>query len=254
MTRRCRVITYGTVPWSKQQRTRVSVLDIDRLAPIAVRQFDVIRRALPVRRVERKASGTLAVADSEATAEFWHDVPQVPELAAENLIAARPWWHGFAHFVSDRDRRDHVFRWEQEGLHKMVNDPQTMPEGPEHTFIRACHEAWRRRLGQLRDRASGRATGQALDFQALASREYDKARVELSRCKTAAEFRRTITDFWARGGSQEELRQRWPAVLPYLVDDTKWALGRDLALLALASYAGSRATHDAPDSTNTPGQ
>jgi CRISPR-associated protein Cas8a1/Csx13 len=236
-TRTCRVMTYGTVPWSSQQRTRVSVLDVGRVAPAAVRQFRRVRQALPVRRVRAKrADPPGAAADKET--ESWFDVPVVPELAADNLIAGRPWWQGFSQFVADKERRDHVFRWEREGLQTMVTNPELMPEGAELTFVRACHEAWRRRMGQLAERART----QRLDFGSLAGREYDKARVEFSRCKTAVEFRRTITDFWSRGRQQPELQQHWPAVLPFLVDagnTGKWMLGRDLALLALASYQSS---------------
>jgi CRISPR-associated protein Cas8a1/Csx13 len=154
-------------------------------------------------------------------------------LAAENLIQGQPWWKDFANFVADQETRDHVFRWERKGLGEMVRDDAVMPEGEARRFVRACHEAWRRRLGQLGERARA----QRLDFGQLAGQEFERTRIAFSRCKTQADFRRTVTDFWARGGSQPELREHWQAVLPFLTDAKRWMEGRDLALLALASYA-----------------
>lgn len=232
--RRCRVMTFGPVPWLKQ-RIRVDVLDVGRVVRPDVRTFDAIRGHLPARRVRSK--GQVVGADEESAASSWIDVPLIPEHAAENLIRGRPWWQGFAELVADEEVRDHVFRWERKGLQQMVNDPQVMREGSEQAIVRACHEAWRRRLGQLGERARH----QGLDFTQLAGQEFERTRIAFSRCKTPTDFRRTITDFWARGGPQPELREHWTTILPFLTDDKKWMLGRDLALLALASYAGQAA-------------
>ena len=43
-------------------------------------------------------------------------------------------------------------------------------------------------------------------------------------------------DLWSRSGSLAALRSDWQQVLP-LFSDQEWRLARDLALLALASYA-----------------
>jgi CRISPR-associated protein Cas8a1/Csx13 len=232
------------VPWSSQQRTRVAVLEVDHVPAQAVQTFDRIRRHLPARRVATKASkaersdGTAG----QAAGESWVDVPQIPEFAAENLIRGQPWWLGFGDFVADKESRTHVFNWERKGLNRMVEDQEVTPHGPERAFVRACHVAWRRRLGALWQRA----TDQRLDFGRLAEQEFEKTRIAFTRCKTAVDFRRTVTDFWARGGSQPELREHWTAVLPFLTDQRKWSMGRDLALLALASYASEGADTTRP--------
>lgn len=106
----------------------------------------------------------------------------------------------------------------------------------EHIFNQTCHEAWRRRLGQLGDRSRREHTS----FTRLAGGEYEKLRVALARCKNASALRATLTDFWSRAGSLPSLQEGWGAILP-LLEEEHWRKARDLALLALASYQPSNA-------------
>jgi CRISPR-associated protein Cas8a1/Csx13 len=111
----------------------------------------------------------------------------------------------------------------------------------DRTFVRACHEAWRRRLGQLGERAKREST----PFDDLVSREFERLRVGFARCKNAATLRETVTSFWARaGGALPELAAGWEGVLP-LLDERNWRKAKDLALLALASYQKPPDTNDA---------
>jgi CRISPR-associated protein Cas8a1/Csx13 len=116
----------------------------------------------------------------------------------------------------------------------MVSDQTTMPDGPEATLVRACHEAWRRRARELGDRA--RDSGAS--FDRLYEREYERMRISFARCKNAAMVRQALTDFWSRGatrsGALPALQEGWTELLPLL--SHRWQEARDLALLALASY------------------
>ena len=61
----------------------------------------------------------------------------------------------------------------------MVADKEAFPEGPEHVFVSSCHEAWRRRMGQLKERARREGLG----FPDLVNREFERLRVRCSmRC------------------------------------------------------------------------
>jgi len=80
-----------------------------------------------------------------------------------------------------------------------------------------------------------RARRENAAFSSLVNREYEKLRVSLSRCKNPATLRETVVDFWSRAGSIKELHDHWQDVLP-LLDEKNWRKGKDLALLALASY------------------
>lgn len=105
-------------------------------------------------------------------------------------------------------------------------------QGAEKIFIRACHEAWRRRLGQIGERVKR----QNLSFSSLADREFTRWRTTFARCKNAKTMRAAITDFWSRAeGTLPVLQHGWEEVLP-LISGERWREARDLALLALASY------------------
>lgn len=115
----------------------------------------------------------------------------------------------------------------------MVADPDALGSKGAETIVRACHEAWRRRMGALIERAESRGER----FYDLIDRERERLRISLAHCKNAATLRGVLTDFWSRaGGAIPELQEGWQAVLPYLMEE-RWQLARDLALLALASYA-----------------
>lgn len=114
----------------------------------------------------------------------------------------------------------------------MVENQEAFPDGPEKTFVLACQEAWRRRLGQI----SEKARREHSSFEDQASREFTRTTMAFSRCKNATSLREAVIDFWARGGgSLRSLQGGWHDVLS-LIDEKSWRKGRDLALLALASY------------------
>jgi len=221
----CRVVSFGVVPWSSQQKTRVQLLTVRPGSAEGLRTYAACRAVLSPKLVRR-----------EDKPPFW-DVPLVPDMVARNAASGQPWYIGFADLVADKDRREHVFRYERGGLTKMVDDSQTMPEGADRTFILACQEALRRYMGQKFGRAGGADWGT----------EFEKVRVSFARCKNAHTLRETMTDFWARGGALHQgdkslLKSEglwWQQVLP-LFNEKNWRRAKDLALLALASYPGGK--------------
>jgi CRISPR-associated protein Cas8a1/Csx13 len=215
----CQVLDFARLPWSSQQTTRATVLTMPDV-PLTLRHAYLgIYRALRPRRVVRQ-DGTRFI-----------DVSQTPELAAENLISGRPWWSEFTSWIASPEVRRHVFEYEREGIAKMLEDGSVTPDGPERAFVQACHEAWHSRLGELNERARR----EGLDRWKLFESERDRVRAVLARCKTQADFSAAITDFWARAGTVPTLQRSWSDLLPFL-DSRRWQAGRDLALLALASY------------------
>ena len=97
----CRVFSFGTLPWSKQQKTRVDVYTVHADSADKLTLFGLCQQLFQVRLVK-----------PENTDPFW-DVPQVPDLVARNLTAGLPWYSGFADFVADADCRKHVLNWER---------------------------------------------------------------------------------------------------------------------------------------------
>jgi CRISPR-associated protein Cas8a1/Csx13 len=216
----CRVFSFGALPWSKQQKTRVDVYTVHAGSAEKLKLFGLCQQLFQVRRVKPKNADP-----------FW-DVPQVPDLIARNLTSGRLWHAGFADFVADAECRKHVFNWERKGLNGMINEALSGMLGTrEEKFVLACHSAWRARMRQLYERAER----ENADTNSLIQREFERLRAGLSRCKNAAALREAVTGFWARaGGSLPELRDAWREIIP-MFDD--WHLAKDLALLALASYA-----------------
>jgi CRISPR-associated protein Cas8a1/Csx13 len=215
----CRVVSFGRVQWDKQQKKRIEVFDVGKDRLDGLRLYRLSAQVFPSKLVR-----------PEGAPPFW-DYPLTPELVAENVLAGRPWWRGFADFVSDQSVRNHLYRWEREGLAKMVQSPEGMPEGAQRAFVEACQEAWRRRLGALGERARRENT----DFGGLAGRELEATRVSFSKCKNAVTLREVVTGFWAKAGPLPSLQSDWRSVLTLLNGD--WRLAKDLALLALASYS-----------------
>jgi CRISPR-associated protein Cas8a1/Csx13 len=215
----CRVLAFGTVPWGKQQKTRLEVFDVGETAPAVFEIFRFCENVLPARYVRR-----------EGKPSFWA-VPQVPGLVARNLIRSLPWWSGFADFVADADTREAVYGFEKGGLHQMVTDEATLPDSPERVFVGACHEAWRRRMAQIGDKARRENS----NFTKQVQREFIRLRSAFSRSKNAVAIREVVTDFWVRGGPNSVLQDRWADVLKLFTPEN-WKSARDLALLALASY------------------
>jgi CRISPR-associated protein Cas8a1/Csx13 len=203
----CRVISFGTVPWSKQQKTRVEIFTVNAGTESHLRTFNLCRQSFTPRLVTPQ--------DREP---FWN-VPQTPELVARNLSEDRPWYAGFGDFVltdsglKDRNGKQlliwHVitahYRSEKRGLNQMVNEAAFEDER-EQILIRACHEAWRRRMGRIGERARK----EGASFPDLVRREFERLRVEFSRCKNASAVREALTDFWARaGGPIPDLASGW---------------------------------------------
>ena len=105
----------------------------------------------------------------------------------------------------------------------------------ERNYVLACQEAWRRRMGQLGERAKK----ENADFNTLANREQERLRSAISKCRNATSLRQVMIDFWSRGSMNRVLENNWLEVAK-MFNNVDWRKGRDLALLALVSYKRPR--------------
>lgn len=224
----CRVITFGIVGWNEKQKSRTMTRTV---VPAALKGIDNYALADAIfanqwQRVPEKRNRHGEITEPE---HHFITTSSARELIAENIARGATWFDGFSQYMANKETRTQL-NYEREELNKMVNEA-TFDEARERTFIAACHEAWRRRLGKLGERSRR----ENASFPALVKREHEKLRVALSRCKNAATLRETVVDFWSRAGSIKELHDHWQEVLA-LLDEKNWRKGKDLALLALASY------------------
>jgi CRISPR-associated protein Cas8a1/Csx13 len=215
----CRVISYGIVPWSSQQKTRINAVTVRLNSSIECRIFKYSLACFEPYLIKREKE------------QSFYSVPQITGFVADNLSIARPWWQGFSDFIANKKMAKIIYSFEKGGLKKMVENKEAMPDGMERIFVEICHEAWRRRMGQIGEKVK-REHG---SFDAQISREFEKVRVSFSRCKNVATLRSTITDFWSRAGKMEILSNNWQNVIK-MFENENWKKAKDLALLALASY------------------
>jgi CRISPR-associated protein Cas8a1/Csx13 len=259
----CQVMAFGVAPWASQQKTRADVYSVPRIGEAELVFFERMRLLSPAIARERRATPG-ATAESSEPGAFWLTSPVV-DLVARNLVSGRPWWLGFTGVLAGVESREQLRIYlgaqrietandpnpRRGGLAEMVNAPNAFLDRGAEVIVRACHEAWRRRLGKLGERARR----EGLRAGDLFEREFERARVDFVGCKNAASLRTALTDFWARaGGPIKELQEGWRDVLPFLSEDS-WQMARDLALLALVSYAavpGDQSSDDHQSSAAPP--
>jgi CRISPR-associated protein Cas8a1/Csx13 len=107
-------------------------------------------------------------------------------------------------------------------------------EQAEEVLVRSIHTAIRQRFGRIAEESPNPAARQN-----RWDGERERWRLAFWGAKTPDQIRAALADLWSRAGTNPELQERWREILPLLRPD-KWQMARDLALVALASYAGDR--------------
>lgn len=224
----CRVVTFGIVGWNEKQKSRTMTRTV---VPATLKGIDnyALADAIFANRWQHVAEKRNRRGDVTDPEHYFIATSSARELIAENIARGAAWFDGFSRYMANKETRKQLI-YEREELSKMVTEA-TFDNAHERTFVAACHEAWRRRLGKLGERSRR----ENVSFPTLVNREQEKLRVAFSRCKNAATLRETVVDFWSRSGSIKELHDHWLDVLT-LMDDKHWRKAKDLALLALASY------------------
>lgn len=239
---------YGAVfqptPWATQQKSRVRTLYVPACEDRALDLYEIALAELPPRILSRDIEEATGRGKNrkvvKRTEWFWVDSVVRP-LIADNLARGQPWYKGFVDLMTKIDPatkkpiRNKV-SFERKGLNAMINKIPWEDKG-ESTVVRAVHEAIRRRYGQIADENKNNTAA----MKNRMSSEYDRWRLAFAGAKTAEQFRKSLCDLLSRAGVNPVLQQEWKTLLPML-DDSRWELTRDLALLALASYSGKGAT------------
>lgn len=222
---RVSVTIFGIVTWNEKQKSRTAHVEVERRRERDLQAFQRIRQSFPLRVVEKKDGGTFA------------SVSPCMELFANNVAVGREFHSGFAELMTNKEVRP-ALGADRKGLSAMVSrEAKVIEESSQQAFIEACHEALRCNYGIVGDRAKG----EGVDAKARLEKEYDRWRYAFVRSKNLAAFREAVADFWSRGGGKKTLKEEWRSVLPFLSEE-RWRQGRDLALLALASYSRPETT------------
>lgn len=234
-------MTFRSTPWASQQKSRVATIHIPAADEEALRRFEIAWQLLPARKVARPDKETSGRGRPKVVTErkesFWAESTVRP-LVAENLAAGRPWYEGFTRLMVLLDGNNRPLRdklgYEKKGLHQMTQRADMFTHPGERAVVQAVHEALRSRYGQIADENKG----SPVIMKKRWASEYDRWRLAFAGAKTAAQLRTALMDLFSRGGGNRILKDSWEAVLP-LLGEKHWQLTRDLALLALPSYAGA---------------
>jgi CRISPR-associated protein Cas8a1/Csx13 len=216
----CTVMTFGSIPWSKQQKTRTGMR---RIVGVNVGQMNLFAHALASldNNVVLNKDGGL-----------WIQTSPIRGLIAENIAAGREWFQNFHELMTSQTLARRV-SWQRKGLNEMATQLQWDQEADQR-LVESVHQALRNRYGAMAKRAQEK--GEAPQF----GREFERIRTSLMRAKNAQTMRSELADLFARGGLNKSLQQCWLRLLPLFTGDD-WQRARDLALLALASYVGQGA-------------
>lgn len=224
----CRVITFGIVNWSEQQKTRtfIHVVFSEKLKGLRnyLTATSIFQNEWQKSKEEKNRTGKVTKPESNFVS-----LSTAREFIADNIVQGRDWYHDLATFLGNKEARKGL-SYERKEMHQMVKKAEFKSD-TERLFIDVCQESWRRRMGKLSDRTGGESEYR----RNLIQKEFDKLRISISRCRNAHTLRETIVDFWARAGRNEELQgDSVQTLLPLF--DQDWRKARDLALLALISY------------------
>lgn len=216
----CTILTFGSIPWNLQQKTRTGIRHISDLNASRLNLFSDAVSCLQ-NQVRFTKNDDCYVVTSPCRG-----------LIAENIAEGKDWFKGFHQLMASQKLAQRV-SWERKGLNEMISKMEWDHEA-DRLLVEAVHQALRNRYGALAKRA--REKGEVAQF----GREFERVRTALMRAKNAQTMRAELADLFARAGLNKTLQQRWSELLPLFTGED-WQRARDLALLALASYAGQGA-------------
>lgn len=218
----CTTIILGTISWSKQQKTRTGISHFKNIEKHNLNFFFSASNLLKNRFI---------IKDDDT---YYVQTSTVRGLISDNIASGKPWYNNFINAMQSK-KIAKITMYERKELNAMAYDETTKwPHEEDKLFVQAVHRALRNRYGALAARAKEK--GEKIPFD----REFEKIRTSLMRIKNAQTMRAEIADLFARGGINKELQQHWDKLLS-LFTSSDWQRTRDLALLALASYAGKGA-------------
>ncbi len=225
----CTVFSMGIAKWSKNQKTRTKVFAINRLHEKRLTLFDIAWRCFPnknifIEKSKKDKTDRLIVATSTCRG-----------FIADNIASGKEWFENFYQLMKTRKSSERV-KYERKGLSEMV-ERATWTYESDKLLVESVHRSLRNRFGAMAEKARTRGEQPQID------RERERIRSSLMRARNLQTLRSELADIFVRGGKNDILQKNWTELLP-LFTGPDWQRARDLALLALASYAGKGSEND----------
>lgn len=220
----CQAIAMGKVAWDANQVNRSTSIKLGReYKEIAI--FEAADEYWRKRRILQTKKGESFI------------IPQshVPELIAVNLANGHHWCRNFLSLVADK-KKMHQLLFQKEGLARM-ND--SIRDEDDLAIINAFHEAWRRTMAAIYERAQR----DGLNSERLIEVERERTRNAILRMKStemlAGWFLRFCADA-TNGGSLKAIRNDAERIRKFIFSPRNFERFQNLCLFALVSYESSK--------------
>lgn len=218
---RCLAVAMGRVSWDSKQINRSFIVKLKDSYPEIGVFHEAYRHFAKARIIRSKKGEGYAIPASP-----------VPELVAANLAAERHWCADFKSLVSDKKDFQRM-HYSQGGLRAMK---EAVKDADDQAIIRAFHEAWKRTMAALGERA--RRDG--LDFGRLVEVERERTRNAILRAKTADALASWFLRFCAdatKGAALSAVREEAKRLQKFIFNQRNFDRFQNLCLFALVSYA-----------------
>lgn len=249
----CRVIAMGNVTYYQNQSIRKGILDVaDRRN--AVSRYRILQQTFPnhFQRINRPTSGASpATADAGPQASGWYKLPTGRGRVADNLVNGRPWYENLfvpmpwdeKELEQQRKQSDagsstervwfNALTYQRSKLMRLISEDIMWDTEAEKLFAQAFWEALDSLYAQ---EAEATERGGSRTVQDRFEHLNEDIRRRLMQAKTRVLLRAALAELFAKAGRQKTFRT-YTAALWRLIDHPDyWQQGRDLALVALASY------------------
>lgn len=233
----CSAMVMKAKPWSTQIKIRSDVIE-GRVDDKTLDRYETILACLPAVCVKKKEEKKKK---DDNNSHFWK-TPVCRPLFADNLAKGYQWYNGFTKLMIGNENAKAI-SYEGKELSSMVKQIDWDENGAK-VLVTAVHDAIRKRYGRIATEMQGNPQGMQNRFE----RERERWRIAFAGGKTLDGFRQSITDLWSRAGTIAGLQESWQEILPF-ISSARWKEGRDLALLALASYRGKEKIEETASNT-----
>ena len=246
----CRVIAMGNVTYYQNQSIRKAVLDVtDKKSAVA--RYRLLQQVFPnhFQRINRAqdAKGT----NAEPQASGWYKLPTGRGRVADNLVNGRPWYENLfvpmpwdeKELEQQRKQADAgsstervwfgALTYQRSKLMRLISEDIMWDTEAEKLFAQAFWEALDSLYAQ---EAEATERGGSRTVQDRFEHLNEDIRRRLMQAKTRALLRAALAELFAKAGRQKTFRTYTAAFWRLIDHPDYWQQGRDLALVALASY------------------
>lgn len=220
----CQAIAMGKVAWDPKQINRSMSIRVK----VDYDEIDVFKAAV-------EYLGKVKVLKTEKGEGYAVPTSDVPELIATNLAKGIHWCSNFKSLMDNQNAAKRL-SFMREGFIAMKS---AIKNQEDRAIIDAFHDAWRRTLGTIGERASR----DHFDPERLMEVEKERVRNSILRAKNSEMLASWFLRFCAqatKGGSLKAIKNDADRICTFIFDRRNFERFQNLCLFALVSYEGKQ--------------